>query len=225
MGRMIELAASDGHRPQAYLAEPAGDAKGTIVLIQEVFGVTPHLTSIADDYAGEGFRVIAPALFDRVATGTHFAPTEEERQKAAAFYKQLKWDETILDVGAAFAAASTAGKTGILGFCLGGDIAWAGACEYRFDAAVCYYGGRIADMLDQTNNCPVMMHHGSDDPWLPPENLQKIAASGKPELTIHNYEGVGHAFNNDTLAHRYVAGAAALARGRSVEFFESLLAA
>jgi len=225
MGSMIELAAADGHRLQAYQAAPAGDAKGTIVLIQEVFGVTPHLTAIADDYAVEGFRVIAPALFDRVAKGTHFLPTEEERQKAAAFYKQLKWDETILDVGAAFAAASATGKAGILGFCLGGDIAWAGAGRYQFDAAVCYYGGRIADMLDQTNNCPVMMHHGTDDPWLPHENLQKIATSDKPDLTIHDYEGVGHAFNNDTLAHRYVPGAAALARDRSVKFFEDLLSA
>lgn len=219
MGRMIELAAADGHRLQAYQAEPAGAAKGTIVLIQEVFGVTPHLMSIADDYAGEGFRMIAPALFDRVAPGTHFAPTEQERQKAAAFYKQLKWEETILDVGAAFAAASALGKTGILGFCLGGDIAWAGASGYQFDAAVCYYGGRIADMLDQTNNCPVMMHHGTDDPWLPAENLQKIVAAGKANLTIHDYEGVGHAFNNDTLAHRYVPAAAALARDRTLEFF------
>ena len=130
-----------------------------------------------------------------------------------------------MDVGTAFAADSAHDKTGILGFFLGGDIAWAGAADYPLDAAVCYYGGRIADMLDQTNNCPMMMHHGTDDPWLPPENLQKIAASGKPDLTIHDYEGVGHAFNNDTLAHRYVPGAAAQARDRSVEFFKSLLAA
>ena len=112
-----------------------------------------------------------------------------------------------MDVGTAFAADSAHDKTGILGFFLGGDIAWAGAADYRLDAAVCYYGGRIADMLDQTNNCPVMMHHGTDDPWLPPENLQKIAAPGKPDLIIHDYECVGHAFNNETLAHRYVPGA------------------
>ena len=87
MGRMIELAAANGHRLQACQAEPTGDAEGTIVRIQEVFGVTPQLTSIADDYAGEGFRAIAPALFDRVAPGTYFQPTEQERQKAAAFYK------------------------------------------------------------------------------------------------------------------------------------------
>ena len=87
MGRMIELAAANGHRLQAYQAERRGNAEGTIVLIQEVFDVTPHLTSIADDYAGEGFRAVAPALFDRVAPGTYIQPTEQERQKAAAFDK------------------------------------------------------------------------------------------------------------------------------------------
>jgi len=121
MGTTIELTAADGHRLQAYRADPDGGGKGSVVLIQEVFGVTPHLTSIADDYAAAGFTVIAPALFDRVAPGTHFQPTEEDRQIAAAFYKQLTWEETILDVGAAFAAASELGKAGILGFCLGGD--------------------------------------------------------------------------------------------------------
>ena len=80
-------------------------------------------------------------------------------------------------------------------------------------------------MLEQTNTCPVMMHHGTDDPWLPQEKLEKIANCGKPDLTIHDYENVGHAFNNDTLAHRFVAVAAALARQRSMEFFGKYVAA
>jgi carboxymethylenebutenolidase len=66
MGTHIKLTAADGHRLDAYVAEGSSPARGAIVLIQEIFGVNSHIRSVADDYAGQGFHVIAPALFDRV---------------------------------------------------------------------------------------------------------------------------------------------------------------
>ena len=68
------------------------------------------------------------------------------------------------------------GRVGTLGYCLGGDIAWVGACMQGFDSAVCYYGGAIAKLLMHTNKCPVMLHNGTADPWIPPEDEAKIDA-------------------------------------------------
>ena len=223
-GRTIELEAADGHRPSAYCAIPDGTTKGAIVLAQEVFGITPHVRGICDDYASHGFLVIAPAIYDRVEPGLELKPTEEDRLKGAAIRKQISWGNILDDMAAARDVARRAGKVGILGFCLGGDIAWAGACLQGFDAAVCYYGGAIAKMLHLTNTCPVMLHNGTADPWIAAEDQAKIDAAGKPMMTIHKYEGIGHAFNNDTLPHRWHAATAAIARERSIAFFDKHLA-
>jgi carboxymethylenebutenolidase len=69
MSTHIKLTADDGHEFEAYLAESSSPVRGAIVLIQEIFGVNSHIRSIADDYAGQGFHVISPALFDRVQRG------------------------------------------------------------------------------------------------------------------------------------------------------------
>src|SRR3970282_688180 len=105
--------------------------------------------------------------------------------------KCVSWGNSLDDVAAAHVVAKRAGRVGIVGFCLGADIAWAGACLLGFDAAVCYYGGAIAKLLHPTNQCPVMLHNGTADPWIPAEDQAKIDASGKPDLTIHKYEGIG----------------------------------
>ena len=226
-GRTIELEAADGHRPTAYCAvpdTPHDEIRGAIVLAQEVFGITAHVRGICDDYAAHGFLVIAPALYDRVEPGVELAPTEPDRLKGAELRKQISWGNILDDMAAARDVARRAGKVGILGYCLGGDIAWAGACLQGFDAAVAYYGGAIAKLLHLTNTCPVMLHNGTADPWIPADDQAKIDASGKPDLTIHTYAGIGHAFNNDTLPHRWHTETARVARERSLAFFDRHLA-
>jgi carboxymethylenebutenolidase len=69
-----------------------------------------------------------------------------------------------------------------------------------------------------------MLHNGTADPWIPADDVAKLDAAGKPDWTIHKYDGIGHAFNNDTLPHRYDAEAAVLAHERSLVFFERHLA-
>jgi len=69
MGKMIELTAADGHKLAAYRADPAGKARGAIVVIQEIFGVNSHIQSVVDGYAADGYVTIAPAMYDRVQRG------------------------------------------------------------------------------------------------------------------------------------------------------------
>ncbi len=69
MGKMVRLRAADGHELDAYVGEPKGKAKGGVVVVQEIFGVTEHIKRVADQYAAEGFKAIAPAMFDRIKPG------------------------------------------------------------------------------------------------------------------------------------------------------------
>lgn len=230
MGRMIELTAADGHRLSAYLATPqknknGGKHKGAIVVAHEVFGVSPHVRGLADDYAAQGFLTIVPALWDRVERGVDLKPTEEERLRGVEIRKKVSWGNILDDIAAARDYMRKQSKTvGIVGYCLGGDIAWVGASMQGFDSAVCYYGGAIAKLLMHTNTCPVMLHNGTADPWIPPEDERKIDAAGKPMMTIHKYPGIGHAFVNDTLPWRYHAETAKIARQRTMAFFKETLA-
>jgi carboxymethylenebutenolidase len=81
MGKMIELTASDGHSLAAYRAEPAGKARGAIVMIQEIFGVNSHIKQVADGYAADGYLAVAPALFDRVQRNVELGYTPEDIAK------------------------------------------------------------------------------------------------------------------------------------------------
>ncbi|HEX9491070.1 MAG TPA: dienelactone hydrolase family protein, partial [Stellaceae bacterium] len=69
MAQTITLAAKDGHRLQAYRADPKGTPRGAIVVLQEIFGVNSHMRRVADGFAAQGYVAVAPALFDRVEKG------------------------------------------------------------------------------------------------------------------------------------------------------------
>src|SRR5436305_891393 len=123
MSTKIRLKASDGHELDAYFAEGSGAARGAIVLIQEIFGVNSHIRSVADDYAGQGFHVVAPALFDRVQPNFELSynPTDTAQGMKAA--RQIGMDAALKDVAAslAYTRAECSGlKVGVLGFCYGG---------------------------------------------------------------------------------------------------------
>ncbi len=203
-GRMIELQAADGHRLSAYLATPKGKHKGAIVIAHEVFGVSPHVKGLADDCAAQGFLTIVPALWDRVAPGVQLGPTEEERLKGVEIRKKVSWGNILDDIAAARdAMRKQSKKVGIVGYCL---------------------GGAIAKLLHHTNTCPVMLHNGTADPWIPPADEAAIDTAGKPMMTIHKYDGIGHAFVNDSLPWRYHAETAKISRARTMAFFKKHLA-
>lgn len=223
MGTKIRVTAADGHKFDAYLAESGSPAHGAIVLIQEIFGVNSHIRSVADNYAGQGFHVVAPALFDRVQPNLELSynPTDAAQGMKAA--RQIGMDAALLDVAASIshARAEWSGlKEGVLGFCYGGSLAWLAATRLDPAAAVCYYGGQIAANAAEAPHCPVMMHFGAKDPHIGSAEIEKIKAA-HPELPLFLYDA-GHGFNCDQRKD-FDPESAKLARQRTLEFFSRYL--
>jgi carboxymethylenebutenolidase len=219
MRTKIKLKAEDGHELDAYVAESNGAARGAIVLVQEIFGVNSHIRSVADDYAGQGFHMIAPALFDRVQRNLElgYNPTDTAQGMKAA--RQIGMDAALQDVAASIRHARTEWrelKVGVLGFCYGGSLAWLAATRLDPAAAVCYYGGQIAANAAEMPRCPVMMHFGAKDPHVGPEEIEKIKAA-HPDLPLFLYDA-GHGFNCDQRKD-FAPEQAKLARQRTLEFF------
>src|SRR3982751_4922087 len=124
MGKMIQLTASDGHKLDAYRADPAGKPRGGIVVIQEIFGVNSHIKSVADGYAADGYLAIAPAMFDRAQKGFDVGYSPDDMTKGREVRAKVSNDMALKDAAAAIKAVSSAGKVGIVGYCWGGSIAW-----------------------------------------------------------------------------------------------------
>src|SRR5579871_3739796 len=101
MSSYIHLIAADGHKLQAYVAEPPQTPRAAIVVVQEIFGVNGHIRSVADDYAAQGYWTIAPALFDRVQPGMELAYTKEDSAIGMEAARKIGLDNELLDVSAA----------------------------------------------------------------------------------------------------------------------------
>jgi carboxymethylenebutenolidase len=216
VGKMIRLKARDGHELDAYVADPKGKPRAGVVVVQEIFGVTEHIKRVADRYAAEGYRAIAPAMFDRIKRGITLPYTEIEQGRA--YMQQLKWPNTLADIEAAAGAVRDAGAVAVVGYCWGGTVAHVAASELGLDAAISYYGGGVARMLDKKPQCPIVYHFGDQDHAIPISDVEKIK-SAYPNAQVHVYAGAGHGFNCDERAS-YSAADARLAFERSLEFLK-----
>jgi carboxymethylenebutenolidase len=216
MGELTTIMARDGHEFQAWLSAAPGRPRGALVVIQEIFGVNVHIRSVTDGFAAAGYTAIAPSLFDRVRRGIELAYTPADMQEGAGYRKQIAPETALKDVAAAVAVVKHSGRTGIVGYCWGGTLAYLAACELPLAAAVVYYG-RVGDYLERRPRCPVMYHYGSEDHSIPLSEVERIRAA-QPAAALHVYQGAGHGFNCEQ-RDSYERSAAALARTRTLEFF------
>jgi carboxymethylenebutenolidase len=134
---MIRLRAEDGHELDAYVAEPAGETTGGLVVVQEIFGVTDHIKRVADQFAAQGYKVVAPAMFDRVERNVTLDYAEIE--KGREYMRRLQWRDTLCDVEAAANEVRGAGSACVVGYCWGGTVIAAvsvGGPRGRFSPAV-----------------------------------------------------------------------------------------
>jgi carboxymethylenebutenolidase len=219
MGTRIDLTASDRHAFAAYLAEPPGKPHGGLVVIQEIFGVNTHIRSVADGFARDGYRVIAPALFDRAERGVELGYDKESVDRGRALRQRIELADMLLDLAASGEYVRPAGKVGIVGYCLGGSLAWLAACRLgSFAAAVGYYGGMIAGHLSEAPKIPLMLHFGDEDSGIPMSDVEKIRTGTDPKLVeVFTYAGAGHAFNREGNA-AWHGPSAQLARKRTMAF-------
>jgi len=197
LGRSLDLIASDGHRLGAYRSDPGATPLGGVVVVQEIFGVNHHIRSVCDRFAAEGYAAVAPALFDRQVRDFQSGYSPEEIEKARKFVANPDWDAMLRDTAAAIAELKGTGSVSIVGFCMGGTIAFLSAARLGgLTAAVCYYGGRIVAFADEKPRCPTQMHFGDKDQSIPLSDVETIRQK-RPDCDIHVYQDAGHGFHCD----------------------------
>lgn len=222
MGQNITLTASDGFKLGGYRADPAGKPKAAIIVIQEIFGVNSHIRNICDRLAAEGYTAIAPAIFDRTEPNFQSGYSPEEVAVARKFIANPDWEAMLRDTQAAIDAAKPVGPVGIVGFCLGGSVAYAAATKLSgLSAAVGYYGGVIARFADDKPKVPTQLHFGEKDAGIPLTDIETIR-SKRPDVEIFVYPGAQHGFGCDERGS-YDKPSSDLAWQRSLAFFAAHL--
>ena len=218
MGQTVILTASDGFKLGAYRADPVSTPKGAIVVIQEIFGVNSHIRNICDRLANEGYVAVAPAIFDRIAPDFQSGYTPEEVAVARKFVAAPDWPAMLRDTQAAIDAVKNIGPVGIIGFCLGGSVAYAAATKLSgLSAAVGYYGGAVVRFADDKPKAPTQLHFGEKDHGIPLSDVETITAK-RPDVEVFVYPGAQHGFGCDERAS-YDKASSDLAWQRSLAFF------
>ena len=219
---MIRMTMSDGAEIAVYHAEAVGERRGGLVLVQEIFGVTDHIRELCDEYAADGYEMLAPSLYDREHpafeaeyTGPDFERAVELARKLHPFDLSLKDAQTCID------ALKGKGPVFITGYCYGGSVAWAMAGESDdLAAASCYYGSLIPTMfIDRAPKCATIAHFGRYDEGIPIEGVEALIAKAHPTAEIFVYEA-GHGFNSDRRKD-YHEPSADLARERTLALFRA----
>ena len=218
MGQDIKLTASDGFELGAYRADPNGAPKGAVVVIQEIFGVNHYIRKVCDRFAEQGYVAVAPAIFDRIEPNFQSGYSEAEVANARKFVAAPDWPAMLLDTQAAIDSVKDGGPVGIIGFCLGGSVAFAAATKLTgLSAAIGYYGGAIVRFADDKPTVPTQLHFGAQDHGIPLSDVETIRAK-RPDVEVFVYEGAQHGFGCDERAS-FDKASAELARQRSLAFF------
>ena len=219
-GDWVELAAEDGHRFRAWRSLPPEEPLGSVIVLQEIFGVNRHIRWVAEQISAHGYAAYAPSLFDRA--GGHVELDYDEagialgRERVAA----LGFEAALRDIAATAAVAEAHGPVGTVGFCWGGTLAW--LCATRLGLpSVSYYGSRTQPFFDEAPQAPLLMHFGRKDPLIPADVVDDLRRR-HPGIPVHLYEA-GHGFNCNERAD-FHAESAALAWRRSFAFLREHLA-
>ncbi|WP_290052700.1 dienelactone hydrolase family protein [Amycolatopsis solani] len=211
---------------------PSGRGPG-LVLIQEIFGLDDYLRSVAADLAAAGYVVAIPELFRRIAPGwssTHDeAGVAASMEVAASFDPELGLADVLETVAHLRALPTVTGGVGVLGFCLGGSLAFAAAAEGAPDTAVSFYGSTVAASIGELSRvtCPIQFHFGGKDPYIPRADVAVVesAVAAHPGAEIHVQEEAGHAFHNHVAPMFHHPEAAARAWTLTTEFLRRTLPA
>jgi carboxymethylenebutenolidase len=222
---------TEGGSFKAYLALPAAGSGPGMVMLQEIFGISAYMKSMADLYAEEGYVAIVPDLFWRLEPGVSLGYTEADFKKAIALNSRFDSRAAITDMTATVKALrghkAVKGKVGALGFCLGGRLAVLAAAHSGIDAAVSYYGVGIEKELAAVKavKCPMVLHFAAKDSYTPPDVIAQIRAgfAGRDDIEIHVYPDADHGFNSPGRADRYDRPAAMMAHTRSLALLRRVL--
>lgn len=224
----VRIDASDhGGSFSAYVAEPEGTPRGAIVVIQEIFGVNPGIRRKCDEWATKGYLALAPDLFWRLQPGIELDPDiPEQFQEALGWMNRFDQNKGIEDIESTIRAARAKlggrGKVGVVGYCLGGRLAFMTATRTDTNATVGYYGVGIDNLLGEKHAIahPVLLHIAGADHFVSPEVQAKMHAGldDHPKVTLYDYPGENHGFAAE-MGNRRSEAAAQLADERTAAFF------
>ncbi len=220
VGQLVRMKMSDGAEIGVYHCAPKGARRGGLVLIQEIFGLNPHILAVCDGFAEDGYEVLAPSLYDREAPGFISDYSPETLKQGLKLSRELHpFDLSVADAQTCIDALKAKGPVFMTGYCYGGSVTWAAACKCEgLAAASGYYGTYIVTkMMDWTPKHPIMLHFGRKDPNIPVAEVEKLMAL-HPEVPIYLYDA-DHGFNSDR-RRAYDEASATLARQRTLEWFE-----
>jgi carboxymethylenebutenolidase len=196
LGKHFTLTTTDNHSLGAYRADPAGKPKGAMVVAQEIFGVNNHIRNVCDRLAAEGYVAVAPALFDRFVRDFQSGYSADEVAHARSYLGKIDWPKMLLDIQAGLDEVKSIGPVGVIGFCMGGSVAFLSATRLNgLKAAVAFYGGQIVKFADEKPKCPVQMHFGEQDANIPMSDVA-IIRDKRPDCEIYTYPA-GHGFYCD----------------------------
>lgn len=220
MSEMLNFETAGG-ATTAYVARPAADTKKCVIVIQEYWGLNPHIKTIADRFADEGFIAVAPDLYrGKLAT---------DPQTASEYMSALKTDDGLDTIKNAMdAAREKYGVThfGVIGFCMGGTYALRSACEIEgLSAAAAFYGDIPEEDVLKKLRTPTIFVSASEDKWINTEKVGKlIDAAERYELPVTSFRyEADHAFFNDTRPEVYNRTAAEDAWANVIALFNGKL--
>ena len=220
MSEMITLTAvHDGFEFTALHAQPEGPRKGGVIVIQEIFGIDKYVQEDVARWAAKGFEVVAPSMFDRGEKGFTALHDEAGFARGRELAMGNGPDNAMGDIQACIDVLKDRGPVFIVGYCYGGTMAWLAAsrCE-GLAAASSYYGGQVAGMAKFNLTCPIVVHLGRKDGYIPPDEVKAAVQAAHPDVPVYIYENSGHGFNNDGRPDSD-AGDAELARERTLALF------
>lgn len=227
MAETVQIPALDGEGTiPTYVAHPQGAPKAAIIVIPEIFGVNEGIRQKCADWAAKGYLAVAPDIFWRFAPGIELNPDiEAQMQEALGYFGQYDPDLGVKDIEALIhwiRREKGVAKVGLVGFCLGGKMAYMAAARTDIDASVGYYGVMIDQMLHESKAIanPLLLHIPTADGFVPPEAQKAMHAGldGHPRVTLYDYEGLDHGFAATSGNRRDEAGAQ-LADSRTEAFF------
>lgn len=235
MTKTIQIETLDGNGTfDAYVAEPAGTPKAAIVVIQEIFGVNAGIRSKCDSLAAAGYLALAPDLFWPIAPGIQLDPdVPDEMQQALGLMGKFNQDAGIRDIEAtirtargllndALAGTGLASKVGVVGYCLGGRLAFMTAARTDVDASVGYYGVGIDGLLGEKHAIarPVLLHVPEEDHFVDKAAQAAMHAGldDHPKVTLYDYPDEDHGFATE-FGDRRSDTAAEQADARTAAFF------
>jgi carboxymethylenebutenolidase len=222
--RVESVQVADGEFDLTVWLPETGSGPG-LLLIQEIYGVSEYIRAVAEDLAGLGYVVAAPDLFWRLERGYQAAHDDAGLAASLEISSSFSVEKGIEDAAAAYAhlggLPEVSGGTGIIGFCLGGSIAYFLAAQSP-TVTLSFYGSAVPDslgLLDQITG-PLQFHFGGSDPYITRDQVTRVeqAAAGRPNVEMHVEESAGHAFHNRKAPMFYNAEPAARAWQRAEEF-------